>query len=238
MTSPAGPDKASPQSFRTLDWGRTAYVDAYARQRALVAQRKAEAIPDTLVLTEHDPVYTMGVRPGADKHLVWNAQTLEAAGVELVKTNRGGDITYHGPGQLVGYPIVSLREQRDLHAYLRLLESVLIDTVAAFGLQATRRPRLTGIWIGTRKLAAIGVAVSSWVTYHGFALNVDPDLHHFSGIIPCGITDGTVTSLAAELGPSPKMNAVKATLIDTFWRHLSASKSSPGEKETNDNKTP
>lgn len=211
------PDPAAP---RVLDWGRTRYADALARQRALVAQRKAGTAPDTLVFTEHDPVYTVGVRPGADRHLVWDNAALRAAGIEVARTNRGGDITYHGPGQIVGYPIISLRERRDLHAYLRFLEQVLIDAVAHFGIDAARRDDMTGIWTGTRKIAAIGVAVSAWITYHGFALNVDPDLAHFGGIVPCGITDGTVTSMAAELGAPPDLADVKAALVKTFSERL------------------
>lgn len=184
-------------------WGRTAYADALARQLALQSARLDGTAPDTLVLTEHEPVFTLGLRTGADKNLVWDAAARTREGVALHETSRGGDITYHGPGQLVAYPIVSLDRRRDLHAYLRFLEDVLIATAARHGLAATRREGLTGIWIADRKLAAIGVAVRRWVTLHGIALNVAPNLAHFGGIIPCGIaaTDGTVTSLAAELGP-------------------------------------
>jgi lipoyl(octanoyl) transferase len=148
---------------------------------------------------------------------------LGAQGVEVVKTNRGGDITYHGPGQIVGYPIVSLEPRRDLHAYLRFLEEVLIRSVACFGLEASRNPGKTGIWIGQRKIAAIGVAVRRWVAYHGFALNVSTNLDHFTGIIPCGIsaTDGTVTSLHAELQGRPIDPAqVKRVLETEFWSLL------------------
>lgn len=201
-----------------VDWGRTRYADATARQLELVERRIRGEIGDTLVFTEHDPVYTVGLRSGAAAHLLWDRRRLEAAGIEVAKTNRGGDITYHGPGQIVGYPIVSLAEQRDLHAYLRLLEDVLIAAVATFGLSAHRREGLTGIWSGTRKLAAIGVAVRRWVTYHGFALNVNPDLTHFTGIVPCGIpsANGTVTSLAGELGRAPPDDAVKRALAAAF----------------------
>jgi len=202
---------------QTVDWGRTAYREAWDRQLELVAARKAGQCPDTLVLNEHNPVYTIGVRPGADEHLVWTEQMLRQQGIEVVRTNRGGDITYHGPGQIVGYPIMDLSGHRDLHAYLRQLEEVLIRTVAHFGITATRREGKTGIWIETRKIAAIGVAVKSWITYHGFALNVQPDLAHFSGIIPCGITDGTVTSLAMECPDPPLMGQVKSRLVLEFW---------------------
>lgn len=200
-----------------VDWGLTRYADALARQMVLVAKRKAGTVSDTLIFTEHHPVYTMGVRPGADRHLVWTERLLQENGIEIHKTNRGGDITYHGPGQLVGYPIVDWSGPRDLHQYLRLLEELLIQTVAHWGLKASRRDGKTGIWIEDRKLAAIGVAVRSWVTYHGFALNLNPDLNHFTGIIPCGITDGTVTSLQRELGTDcPSMPQVKETLSLEF----------------------
>ncbi len=202
----------------TIDWGRTRYREAWQRQDDLVAARLAGAQPDTLVFTEHEPVFTMGMRRGAEQNLVWAPPQLAAQGIEVVATNRGGDITYHGPGQIVGYPIVSLEPRRDLHAYLRFLEEVLIATVAKHGLVAARREGKTGIWLGTRKIAAIGVAVKRWVAHHGFALNVTTNLAHFGGIVPCGITDGTVTSLAAELGPRcPPLAQVRADLATEFW---------------------
>ena len=203
----------------TLDWGLTSYREARQRQEDLVVQRLAGEIGDTLVFTEHAPVFTVGLRSGAEKHLVWDAGRLAREGVEVVKTNRGGDITYHGPGQIVGYPIVSLAPRQDLHAYLRLLEQVLINAVGSLGLAGGRRPGKTGIWIGTRKIAAIGVAVRRWTAYHGFALNVEPDLAHFTGIVPCGIgaADGTVTSMSAELGRPVPLAEVKAVLAREFW---------------------
>ena len=204
----------------TVDWGRTRYREAWQRQDELVAARLAGTAPDTLVFTEHEPVFTLGMRRGAEQNLVWAPPQLAAQGIEVVSTNRGGDITYHGPGQIVGYPIVSLDARRDLHAYLRFLEQVLIDTVARHGLAAARREGKTGIWLGPRKIAAIGVAVKRWVAHHGFALNVTTNLGHFAGIVPCGITDGTVTSLAAELGPRcPSMETVRAELAEEFWAH-------------------
>ncbi len=204
------------------DWGRTTYRDACDRQAALVAQRLAGEIGDTLVFTEHEPVFTLGLHPGAETHLIWNAEKRSREGVAVEKTNRGGDITYHGPGQIVGYPILSLDARRDLHAYLRFLEEVLIASLAGFGLTAARREGLTGIWIERRKIAAIGVAVRRWVAYHGFALNVDPDLAHFGGIVPCGIAaaDGTVTSLRAELGRAVALADVKRALAARFGAML------------------
>src|ERR1700712_3246659 len=193
---------------RNLDWGRTAYESAWKQQDALVAQRNAGIIGDTLVFTEHEPVYTLGVRKDSAAHLLWDAAELQTRGITLTQTNRGGDITYHGPGQIVGYPIVNLSSRKDLHAYLRLLEQVLINTVGTFGLAADRRPGKTGIWLGTRKIAAIGVAVKKWTAYHGFALNGNPDLPPFSGIVPCGIPDATVTSMEIELGRTLDMTEV------------------------------
>jgi lipoyl(octanoyl) transferase len=211
---PAAPAAAG----ETLDWGRTRYADAWRRQEERVARRHAGEVRDALIFTEHEPVYTLGARRGAERHLLWDREQLARRGVEVVATDRGGDITYHGPGQIVGYPIVSLATRRDLHAYLRFLEQVLINTAGTFGLAADRRPGKTGIWLGSRKLAAIGVAVKRWTTFHGFALNVDPDLSFFSGIVPCGITDGTVTSLAAELGRAPDAAEVRHVLAAEFWR--------------------
>lgn len=203
----------------TLDWGRTRHEAASRLQEQLVAKRIAGEIGDTLVFTEHEPVFTVGLRGGADSHIVWDAERRAQSGVELVKTNRGGDVTYHGPGQIVGYPIVSLTVRPDLHAYLRFLEQVLINSLGSLGLAAARRSGKTGIWLGPRKIAAIGVAVKRWVAFHGFALNVNPDLSHFSGIIPCGIAaaDGTVTSMEAELGRPVDLAEVKSVLAKEFW---------------------
>jgi lipoyl(octanoyl) transferase len=219
---------ATSHAVTTLDWGRTRYEAAWRMQDELVARRIAGEIGDTLVFTEHEPVYTIGLRSGAEQNVVWDPAHLAREGIEVVKTNRGGDITYHGPGQVVGYPIVSLATHKDLHEYLRFLEQVMINSVGALGLVATRREGKTGIWIGKRKVAAIGVAVRRWVTYHGFALNVNANLMHFQGIVPCGIstTEGTVTSLQAELGHELDMTEVKnvlavefRSLLPTFLAH-------------------
>jgi lipoyl(octanoyl) transferase len=213
---------ATSLALSTQDWGRTAYADAWARQEALVAQRNAGEAGDTLVFTEHNPVFTMGVRRGAEQNLLWQQAELARRGIELVTTNRGGDITYHGPGQIVGYPIINLTPRKDLHAYLRFLEDVMIASVAHFGLTAGRNPGKTGIWIQQRKIAAIGVAVKKWTTFHGFALNVNTDLTPFTGIIPCGITaaEGTVTSMHLELGRPVDLAEVKQVLANEFRRAL------------------
>ena len=209
-----------PPSF--LDWGRTDYRVALARQAALLDARKLGTAPDTLVFTEHHPVFTLGARPGAEKNVLWDAAALKKHGLEVIATNRGGDVTYHGPGQIVGYPIVSLEPRRDLHAYLRALEQTIINTLGNLGLATARQAGQTGVWVGPRKIAAIGVAARSWISWHGFALNVDGDLAPFAGIIPCGLDPklNKVTSLARELGEKnlPAKDEIKRILADEFWK--------------------
>ncbi len=218
----AMPAPSSTSTLTVHDWGRTEYGEAWRRQGEAVTQRIPGEIGDTLIFTEHDPVFTLGMRAGADANLIWNEEQLARKGIAVVKTNRGGDITYHGPGQIVGYPIISLASHKDLHAYLRFLEQVLIDALSSFGLPAARRDGKTGIWLGQRKIAAIGVAVRRWVTYHGFALNVNTDLSHFGGIIPCGISasDGSVTSLQAEFGRTFDCAEVRCVLAAAFAAQL------------------
>lgn len=189
--------------------GRVAYASALELQDSLVADRRAGTAPDTLLLLEHPPVITLG-RSSDPRHLLADPRELRERGVELHTCGRGGDVTYHGPGQLVGYPIIDLRERTpDVHRYLRDLEEGLIRTAADFGVTARRLPGLTGVWVGERKLAAIGVRLSSgWITSHGFALNVSTDLSAFSAIVPCGIRNKGVTSLAELLGERPSVRAV------------------------------
>ncbi|MGJ8639786.1 MAG: lipoyl(octanoyl) transferase LipB [Opitutaceae bacterium] len=218
----------SPGTLKVADWGRTRYADAFERQKELVGLRRSEEASDTLVFTEHEPVYTIGLRKGAAQHLIWSDAACAERGIEIHQSNRGGDITYHGPGQIVGYPIISLQEKRDLHAYLRDLEQVVINTLAVFRLDSDRREGKTGIWLGERKICAIGVAVRTWVTYHGFALNVSPNMEHFQGIVPCGITDGTVTSMEYELKRTIDMENVKAALAVEFQRVFQNTSSNNG----------
>lgn len=208
-----------------IDWGKTQYAEALERQLLRVQNRMDDACGDCLIFTEHPPVYTIGSRRDAAQHVLLGPAELAAAGIELEKTNRGGDVTYHGPGQIVGYPVLSLRESRDLHAYLRRLEEVLIRSLAEFALQAERREGKTGIWLEDRKVAAMGVAVRQWICYHGFALNVNVNLDHFSGIVPCGIqsSEGKVTSMAAELGKQVDEAAVKAVIAIEFSREFTKS---------------
>ena len=194
------------------------YADGLALQQALVEDRKAGRIPDQLLLLEHLPVITLGVKNRHDRtHIVASAETLNEQGVSVFETGRGGDVTYHGPGQLVGYPIVDLKPDRcDVHRYVRDLEQVLIQTAAAFGVTAGRVPGLTGAWVGDDKLAAIGVRISRWVTSHGFALNVNTNLSHFELIVPCGIANRGVTSMERLLGRPIQLDRVEAALMDAF----------------------
>ncbi len=199
--------------------GLVSYADGLDIQQRLVAQRKAGEIPDQLLLLEHPPVITLGVRSRNDRsHIIAPAAILESEGIEVFETGRGGDVTYHGPGQLVGYPIIDLQPDRcDVHRYVRDLEEMLIRTAAAFDVQAARLPGLTGAWVGTEKLAAIGVRISRWVTSHGFALNVSTTLDHFRLIVPCGITDKGVTSLEQLTGRAISMAEAEAAAIRAFY---------------------
>jgi lipoyl(octanoyl) transferase len=202
--------------------GTVEYQAALNLQNQLVEDRKNGRIPDQLLLLEHPPVITLGVKTRNDRsNVLGTPESLAAQGVALFETGRGGDVTYHGPGQLVGYPILDLKPDRcDVHRYVRDLEEVLIHAVADFGITAGRIPGLTGIWVENEKLAAIGVRISRWVTSHGFALNVSTDLSRFRLIVPCGITDKGVTSMERLLGrPVPMAeveNAVAARFTGVF----------------------
>jgi lipoyl(octanoyl) transferase len=182
--------------------GLVPYADALALQRSLVEDRRAGRVGDLLLFVEHPHVLTLGVRgDGGRSHILATADALAARGVEVLETGRGGDITYHGPGQIVGYPIIDLNpDRRDVHRYVRDLEDVLMRTAADYGIDAARVEGLTGVWVGREKLAAIGVRIARWITSHGFALNVTTDLTNFDLIVPCGIADRGVTSLARLLG--------------------------------------
>jgi lipoyl(octanoyl) transferase len=196
------------------DLGSMQYREAFALQQDLVGKRKRGEIPDQLLFVEHPHVVTMG-RNGQDAHLLASPELLERAGIQFHATDRGGDVTYHGPGQLVGYPIFDLREwKRDVVAYLRAIEDILIATLADFGLVAGRESDATGVWVAGAKVAAIGVHVSRWVTSHGFALNVDTDLDYFRYIVPCGLTR-PVTSLRV-LGAT----ATRAEVVSSIAHHF------------------
>ncbi len=210
--------------------GVIGYAEGLELQQALVDQRKAGSIPDQLLLLEHPPVITLGVKTRNDRgHIVAPADLLSRQGVEVFESGRGGDVTYHGPGQLVGYPIIDLKPDRcDVHRYVRDLEEVLIRTAAAFGIESGRVPGLTGVWVGQDKLAAIGVRISRWVTSHGFALNVTTDLSHFDFIIPCGIVDRGVTSIQKILGRPVPLEDVESAVTDAFLEVFDRSLSGAG----------
>jgi lipoyl(octanoyl) transferase len=194
--------------------GLVAYAEALELQQQLVARRRAGEIGDTLLLLEHPHVITLGTAARRDNILI-GADEERLLGIDVFETGRGGDVTYHGPGQLVGYPILDLKPDRcDLHRYVRDLEQLLIDTLATFGIAAGRKPGLTGVWVEDAKIAAIGVRVSSgWITSHGFALNVTTDLSYFGSIVPCGIRDYGVTSMQRVLGTRPALEEVADAVV-------------------------
>jgi lipoyl(octanoyl) transferase len=205
--------------------GTIDYQAALDLQKQLVEERKQGLIPDQLLLLEHPHVITLGARNhNASSNVLETPDALARKGVAIFETGRGGDVTYHGPGQLVGYPIIELpKERRDVHRYVRDLEEVLIQAVSDFGITAARIPGLTGIWCGDEKLAAIGVRISRWVTSHGFALNVSTDLSHFGLIVPCGITDKGVTSMERLLARPVPMAEVATAVERRFMGVFQAS---------------
>ncbi|MEI6351556.1 MAG: lipoyl(octanoyl) transferase LipB [Verrucomicrobiota bacterium] len=196
--------------------GRIKFEDALALQDALVAERGAASLPGVLLLLEHEPVYTIGRTP--DQSSLRDAALLPHP---VVQINRGGQATYHGPGQLVGYPILDLKLRgQDLHVYLRELEAVIIETLAEFGISACQREGLTGVWVGARKIASIGVGVRRWISMHGFALNVCGDLTPFSQITPCGITGVEMTNIERETGQAMEVAAVADRVAEVFVRRF------------------
>ena len=211
-----------PVEIRRL--GLVPYERALDLQQQLVSERRAGRIPDQLLLLEHPPVITLGAKVRSDRvNVLASAEELEADGIHMFEAGRGGDVTYHGPGQLVGYPILDLRPDRcDVHRYVRDLETLLIEAARAFGVEASPVPGLTGAWVGGNKLAAIGIRISRWITSHGFAFNVTTDLSHFRHIVPCGITDRGVTSLERLTGRRVDLreveDAVLAALPDVLGR--------------------
>lgn len=218
------------RSCEFRDLGRMAWREAFALQQELVAERKAGTIPDQLLVVEHPHVITLG-RNAREENILAAPEVLERAGIAVEVADRGGDVTYHGPGQLVGYPILDLKEwKRDVGAYVRAIEQVLIDTLAAFGFAGERIAGMTGVWTGGKKVAAIGVHLSRWVTSHGFALNIDTDLSYFRYIVPCGLTK-PVTSLR-DLGCGASRAEVLSALIDAFARAFDCEVFEPLTMET------
>lgn len=189
------------------------YLPVLALQHRLVALRQAGEIDDALLLLEHTPVITLG-RRGDAGHILAPPEALAREGIAVHRVERGGDVTYHGPGQLVGYPIVHLPSfGLGASEYMHRLEDVLAAALAEWGLRTHRREGIIGIWVGDNKIAALGVRIAKGVTYHGFALNVAPEMRHWATIVPCGITDGGVTSMAQELGVAPALSAVRARVV-------------------------
>lgn len=194
----------------TCNLGRVGYSEGLAVQQEFAERRRSGEIGDTLILCEHPPVYTLGTN--ADESFLLNA-----GDVEVVRTDRGGEVTWHGPGQVVGYAICDLTDrERDLHRFCRDLEEVMIRTLADHGLEGARIPGLTGVWLGDEKVGALGVRIRRWISSHGFALNVDCDLARFDGIVPCGIRDKGVTSMARALGAPVDLDRVRERCAHHF----------------------
>ena len=200
-------------TYNILDLGKSHYNDAWKLQKRLQSQRISGQIDDQLLLIEHFPVYTLGKNTPRE-HLL----TKESDNISIIQTDRGGDITFHGPGQLVGYPILDLNQyKRSITWYMRELEQLIIDVLKEYDINAERKKGLTGVWVKGKKIAALGVRISKWVTMHGFSLNINPDLKYYQGIIPCGIKDYGVTSMADLLGNDvPDMSEIKDTLVQHF----------------------
>lgn len=198
------------------DLGLIGYSKCLSLQRKLEKLRFENEIPDTLLLLEHTPVITLGTA-GGESGLLVEPEAIQEAGVQLFHTDRGGNVTYHGPGQLVGYPIFDLHAHgKDVHLYLRNLEEVVIRTLAELGVKGERMSGLTGVWVGGEKICSIGIAVRRWISYHGLALNVSPNFEHWSLIQPCGLADRQVTSIEKLIGQNPGMDEVKALVVEKF----------------------
>ena len=224
LQSTSKPSAVDPGVCRIIRAGLVPYRTAWQRQVDIAQQVRDGFAPETLLLLEHPHTYTRG-RLAPDSDLLEHPQSLAARGIDVVETDRGGLITYHGPGQLVAYPIIRLRGRGGPHWYVRTLEQIIIGSLSEFGMATTTVDGLTGVWTedGRRKIAAIGVKIAGGVAYHGFAINVNPDLTMFQGIVPCGITDREVTSLAVELGFTPAMDVVSSVVAERFCDAVSLS---------------
>ena len=206
-------------SYNILDLGKSDYIEAWELQKKLQSQRILGEIDDQLLLVEHFPVYTLGKNAPAE-HLLNN----KPDDISIVQSDRGGNVTFHGPGQLVGYPILDLNNyKKSITWYMRELEKLIINTLKDYDIKAERKKGLTGVWVKDKKIAALGVRISRWVTMHGFSLNINPDLKYYQGIIPCGISQYGVTSMANILGDSaPKMSEIKKKIVSQFISNFSA----------------
>jgi len=208
-------------SYNILDLGKSDYREAWELQKKLQSQRISGEIDDLLLLVEHFPVYTLG-KNAPKEHLLNN----KSDNISIVQSDRGGNVTFHGPGQLVGYPILDLNNyKKSITWYMRQLEKLIINTLNDYNIKAERKKGLTGVWVNDKKIAALGVRISKWVTMHGFSLNINPDLKYYQGIIPCGISQYGVTSMANILGDSaPEMSEIKKKIVRQFISNFSAYK--------------
>jgi lipoate-protein ligase B len=207
-----------------IDLGLCPYEEAYALQKETVRSKAGGSTGDTLILVEHPPIITTG-RRGGSEHICASPDTLRSAGIEAIEVDRGGDVTYHGPGQIVGYPIVDLsHHKKDVHWMLRQIEAVLIAVLGRSGIEAHARPGLTGVWTDEGKIGAIGIGVSKWISFHGFSLNVSPMMEHFDLIIPCGLKGKSVTCMRELIGTEPDMEKIKRDIVECFCDifHLAA----------------
>jgi len=228
-------DQNTEKILRFVDLGKQpSYRSVWELQKKLQRQRIDQQIPDTLLFVEHMPVYTIG-KNGTENHVIASAAQLEKDGIEVVHVDRGGDVTYHGPGQLVGYPIFDLRDhKKSISWYMRKLEEVFVEVLAHYGLNGTTEDGLTGVWVKEEKLLALGVRIARWVTMHGFAFNVQPQLGHFDGIIPCGIFHKGVTSLQKELGKAIELDEVGKIVLQSFQKIFTFSHITTAGWEQND----
>ena len=218
------PDNIATNIIDILDLGLSPFKEVWDLQKELVKKRQNGQIKDTLILAEHEPVYTLG-KNANENHILQNSPR----DVKTYQIERGGDVTFHGPGQLVGYPIMDLHNyNKSISCYMRSLEQLIIDTLAEFRVTAERKDGLTGVWVGDEKIAALGVRVTRWITMHGFALNVSPDLTYYSGIIPCGIFEYGVTSMAKKLTDKVAVDSVKQGLIEKFMNQFQTAESMIG----------
>ena len=218
------PENIAMRKIDILDLGVRSYKKVWDLQKELVKKRQNGQINDTLILVEHEPVYTLG-KNADENHILQHTPR----NVKTYQIERGGDVTFHGPGQLVGYPIMDLHNyNKSISCYMRSLEQLIIDTLAEFRVTAERKDGLTGVWVGDEKIAALGVRVTRWITMHGFALNVSPDLTYYSGIIPCGIFEYGVTSMAKQLTDEVAVDSVKQVLIEKFMNQFQTAESMIG----------
>ncbi len=230
ITGPAGEH----EELRVVRLGRASYKPVLSYQKDLQQKRLKGDAPDTLIFVEHDPVYTLG-KAADPEHITASDRFLTDEDIEVVHIDRGGDVTYHGPGQIVGYPLFDLREhKRSVSWYMRTLEQAIINTLDSYGIETNRREGEPGVWVGDAKICAVGVRIARWITYHGFALNLDPDMTHFDGIVPCGIQDGGVVSMSDLLSSPPDRSEVCDRITASFKETFGFQNVSHEDREVTD----